>query len=373
VNAPRRVAHVVHDLRIGGAERRMVGVLAALDRERYAPSLYCLDGLGPLADDVRALGIEPVVVGRSRRRDPRSFLELARLVRRDRIDLVHGWLFLPNVYARLGGRLGGARAIVVAEGGGVITFDRRRSRAIALVDRLLAPLANVVVANSETVAANLRRTAVPARELVVIPNGVPQREPLAPEERRRLRASVGAADDELLVIMVARLDPEFKDHETLLDAVALLRLERIRVVIAGDGPGREQLERRARALGLDGVVFTGFRNDASELMGAMDVSVLLSFSEGLSNVVLDSLAWGLPTIVTDIPPNREAAGDAALYVSVGDVAATAGALEQVLTGQALAEELGARGRLRATRFSPEEQGRRTMELYDRLLVTRRPR
>jgi glycosyltransferase involved in cell wall biosynthesis len=171
--------------------------------------------------------------------------------------------------------------------------------------------------------------------------------------------------------MVARLDPEFKDHATLLDATARLGSSGVRVVIVGDGPARDRLERRARSLGIDEVVtFTGFRADAGDLMGAMDVSVLLSFSEGLSNVVLDSLSWGLPTIVTDILPNREAAGEAALYVPVGDAAATAAALERVLTDRALASSLGARGRERAAQFSLEEQGRRTMDLYDRLLAAR---
>jgi glycosyltransferase involved in cell wall biosynthesis len=369
-----KVLHVIHDLRAGGTERRMVSVLEALDRSRFEPLVCCIDGLGALEDDVRALGIEPIVLGRSSRRDVRGIGRLARLVRRERVDLVHGWLFLANVYARFGGRLGGAAAVVVSEGGAITTMDVRKARTNARVERLLAPLADAAIANSEAVAAALRRVGMPARELVVIHNGVAIPEPLSDERRAQLRATVGAAEGEQLVGMAARLDPDFKDHETLLRAAARLRTDhpRLRLVIVGDGPARPRLEALAAELELlDAVTFTGYRPDARELLGALDLSVLLSYSEGFSNVVLESMAWALPLVATDIAPNREAVGDTAALVPVGEVEATAVAISRLLADPAAARALGERARERAAaRYPLEGQGARTMELYDRLLAAK---
>jgi len=353
----------------------MVSVLAGLDRARFEPLLCCIDGLGDFADDVHALGIEPVVLGRASRRDVRGIGRLARLVRRERVDVVHGWLFLANVFARLGGKLGGAPVVVVGEGGAVTTMDSRKARTNARVERLLAPLADAAVANSEAVAAALRRAGAPGRELVVIHNGVAIPPPLAAHRRAELRASIGAADGDRVVGMVGRLDADFKDHETLLRAAARLRDEhpRLRVALVGDGAARSRLEALAAELGLhDRVTFAGYRADARELLGAFELSVLLSYSEGFSNVVLESMAWGLPLVATDIPPNREATGDTAVLVPVGDVEGTAGAVSHLLGDAEAARTLGARARDRAAaRFSPEAQAQATAALYERLLAAKR--
>jgi glycosyltransferase involved in cell wall biosynthesis len=367
----RRVVHVIHDLRAGGAERRMVAVLAALDRRRFEPVVCCINRLGDLEAEVRALGIDPVVLGRRRRSDVSGIGRLARLVRRERADVVHGWLFLANVYARVGGLLGGASAVVVSEGGAITTLDGRRALRNARAERLLAPLSDAAVANSETVADALRRVGLPERQLVVIHNGVAIPEPLSAERRDELRASVGASHGDRLVGMVARLDGEFKDHETFLRAAARVRADhqQLHVVVVGEGPARQRLDALARKLGLEqAVVFTGYRQDARELSGALDLSVLLTYSEGFSNVVLESMAWGLPLVTTDIAANREAAGDAAVLVPVRDVDATAAAISRLLDDPAAARALGALARERAATFSLEAQGEKTMELYERLLA-----
>jgi glycosyltransferase involved in cell wall biosynthesis len=349
----------------------MVAALAALDRARFEPLVCCIDRLGDLEAEVRALGIEPVVLGRKSRSDVSGIARLARLVRRERVDIVHGWLFLANVYARVGGRLGGAAAVVVSEGGAVTTLDGRRELRNARIERLLAPLSDAAVANSETVATALRRIGLPERQLVVIHNGVAIPQPLDAVRRARLRASVGAADGDRLAGMVARLDGEFKDHETFLRAAARVRARHreLRVVIVGDGPARPRLEALARELELgQAVVFAGYRSDARDLLGAFDLSVLLTYSEGFSNVVLESMAWGVPLVATDIAANREAAGEAAVLVPVRDVDATAAAISRLLDDPAAARALGARARARAVTFSLEAQGDKTMALYERLLA-----
>ncbi|MDX6475822.1 MAG: hypothetical protein QOH95_1333 [Gaiellaceae bacterium] len=367
------VVHVIHHLEPGGAERRLLSLLGSLDRSRYRPLLVCVDRVGALAPEAHALGLDPVVLGRGARWDVSGVRRLARIVRTERASIVHGWLFLGNAFARVGGQLGRAPVLIASEGAAITTFSATRLVVGRTVETLLAPLTNAFIANSEATAAGMRRLGVPARKIDVIHNGVALSPPLDDEERTRLRRELGVSDATPLVVMVARLDPAFKDHSTFLRAMALL--PQARAAVVGDGSGRQAAERLAAELGIgDRVVFTGFRSDAARVVAAADVSVLLTYSEGFSNVVLESMAAGVPVVATDIPSNREAIRDGAdgLIVAVGSAEATADAIGSFLAHPELARAVSAAARVRiAKQFSLEAQAERTMALYDRLLSTRR--
>jgi glycosyltransferase involved in cell wall biosynthesis len=372
MSRPVRVAHVIHDLRPGGTERRLLSVVEGLDRRRFEPLLVCIDGLGELAADARALGVEPVVVGRTARYDARGIRHLARLLRSERVQIVHGWLSLANAFARVAATAAGVPVRIAAEGGVVTTTNRRRSRRDAWIDAALATLTDAYVANSGAVAESLRSRGVPATKITVIPNGIRLPPPASADEREELRRELGVGPGERLLGFVSRLDPEFKDHGTFLRSVAALARDGrpVRAALVGEGPARNALAGLVRTLGLEErVLFTGYRADARRVIGAVDVSVLLSYSEGFSNVLLESMAARTPLVATSIPPNREAVTDGveALLVPVGDEPATTEAIRRLLDDDALAGRLARAAAERARRFSLEEQAERTMELYERLL------
>jgi glycosyltransferase involved in cell wall biosynthesis len=149
----------------------------------------------------------------------------------------------------------------------------------------------------------------------------------------------------------------------------------VRAAVVGNGPDRNVLERLATDLGVaDLVTFTGVRRDAPRLAQVLDVSVLLSHSEGFSNVVLETMAAGTPLVATSIPPNREALADEVhgLLVPPGDVAAVADAIGRLIDDRALADRLRAAAYARAVeRYSQEAQVTATMRLYDELLLKHR--
>jgi glycosyltransferase involved in cell wall biosynthesis len=263
--------------------------------------------------------------------------------------------------------------VVAAEGGALISTRPARRRVIHLVERFLAPLTSAYVANSAATAAELRRLGAPADRIEIVPNGVVAPPTLDAATRDRLRREVGASETAPLAVMVARLDGEFKDHDTFVRAVR--EVPGLRAAVVGDGPGREATEAAARDLAVaDRVVFTGFRPDAARLAAAADVSVLLTYSEGLSNVVLESMAAGVPVVATDIPGNREAIrhGVDGVLVPVGDVGATAAALARLAADGEERRRLGDAARRHVLeRFSSTAQAERTMALYDRLLADKR--
>jgi glycosyltransferase involved in cell wall biosynthesis len=377
VSPPRvKVVHVIHSLSGGGIERRALTVISDLDPRRYASLLVCIDGLGPLAEEASARGIDPIVVGRTRRFDASTVWRLVALLRRERPAIVHGWLSLANVYARVGGTIARVPVRIAAEGAVVPTLNSRRLARDAFLDRALGFATDAYVANSDAVAAGLRQRGVPSSRIVVVRNGVRIPDAARDEVRAVACEELGAAPGEPLIGMAARLDPDFKDQRTFLRAVAVLvRSGRaVRAAIIGAGTGRSGLERLARELEIaDRVVFTGYRLDAARLIGALDVSVMLGFehSEGFSNSVLEAMAAGVPLVATDIPPNREAVenGVHGLLVPARSVDDAASAIAQLLDDRAFAARLGAAARERAAReFSLEAQGEKTMELYERLLA-----
>lgn len=367
----------MHGLVVGGAERILLSVLESVDRDRFDSLIVCLDEPGSLAAEASDLGFEPIVLGRSRRRDVGVVLRLARLFAHERVSIAQGWLPLPATVARAAAVTARVPVRIYYEAASEPTPDPRRARRNARLERLLAPFTDAYIANSGAVAAALREglRADPAK-ITVIPNGIAVPEPIDREERERLRAELGAKPDDRLVGMVARLDLHYKDYPTFLRAVALLAAEGrpIRAAVVGDGSGRDELERLAAELGiLDRVEFKGFRRDGARLAQALDVAVLLSHSEGFSQVVLESMAAGMPLVATAIPPNREAVEDGVhgLLVPPGDAPAAAAAIGRLLDDGELAACLGTAARVRVVeRFSPEAQADATMRLYDKLLVNR---
>jgi glycosyltransferase involved in cell wall biosynthesis len=374
---PTTVVHVIHDLRSGGTERRMLNLLAKLDRTRYRPLLCCIDDLGPLAEDARDLEVEPFVLGRKWRFDLRGIERLARVVRANRPAVVHSWLYIANVFGRIGGLLGHAEAMVAADGATEIPASPARQVVVRTIDRLLSLPTDCVIANSDAVASSLEARGIPREKITVIRNGVSVPPVLTEDERIAMRSELGASTDDHVVGMVARLTTVNKDHQTFLRAAAHIhRAERrVRFVLVGDGPARAELEALVHGLGLaETVRFAGHRGDASKLIGCFDVSVLCSLFEGFSNVILESMASGRPVVATDIGPNREAIDDGVhgLLVPIRHPEATAAAIVRLLENPEEARRLGANGRARAaSEFSLELQAERTMDLYDRLLARKR--
>ncbi len=201
-----------------------------------------------------------------------------------------------------------------------------------------------------------------------------------------LRPHLGLSDDVPLVGVLSRLS-RVKRLEDLLQAAALLSPDfpRARFLIVGEGFAaqgdsivtntayREQLLALAHRLGLqDRLIFTGFRPDIEHLLPELSVSVLPSHSEGLSNVLLESMAAGVPVVASRVGGTPEAIqdGETGLLVAAGDPRALADAIRRVLSNSDLARRLGTAARQAASdRFSMPRLIEATTDLYDSLLST----
>jgi len=176
----------------------------------------------------------------------------------------------------------------------------------------------------------------------------------------------------LRVGMVARLNAHYKNHSGFLRIAAQIhqRMRDVEFLLAGDGPLRPDLERQAAALGLsDRVIFLGDRRDIPAVLASMDVAVLTSDSESLSNVILEAMAARLPVVAYNVGGNAELVNDQrGTLVAAGNENDFANAIHRLLSDAHLRGQQGNNARLFVEEnFSLDRVCRRYEDLYLTLL------
>jgi glycosyltransferase involved in cell wall biosynthesis len=319
---------------------------------------------GPFAARARAEGfaVDIVDVGRTYRVD--GLLRLARLLRRERADVLHTHtLAAANALARAAGQL--ARVPVVSHLHIANHFRPATRALLAGLDNATARLAAALVAVSEDTRRAYEEQGYPHRIRVVY-NGVAA----ATADANGLREELAIPADAPLVAEVGRLC-DVKGQRELIDAVA--RIPGARAVLVGadleqGGAYERTLRHRADELGVtDRVVFAGYRDDAARVVAAADVLALPSWTEGLPLVVLEAMALGRPVVATTVggTPELVLDGETGLLVPPRDVEALTAALKRVLDDGDLRRRLGEAGRRRvAERFSSRAMTRDVLALYD---------
>ncbi len=352
-----------------GAEEHILTLLHGLDRQLFRAHLVCMP---QVAEQVRRDLPGDVGLTALHLRHPRQLgaaRRLGRLLRTQRVDILHSHLFYASLFASPIGRL--CRVPVIIETPHVREHWRHGwLKGRFFVDRLVGRCVDRYIAVSEANARYLaQQKGLPARKIVTIHNGCdvdrfdPRR--AAPA---LLRSTLGFAPDDPVLVVVARLEPQ-KGHGILLDALPSIvpRFPSVRVVCVGDGALRPALESRVRELGLAGTVrFVGYRSDVTDWLALADFTVLPSLYEGLPLSAIESLAAGRPVVATSVDGTPEVVvdGHTGLTVPPGDPASLADAIARLLKNPDERQRLGLAGRQWAVeRYADTRQIRLTEELY----------
>jgi glycosyltransferase involved in cell wall biosynthesis len=342
-----RVAQVVLDLEEGGLERLVADLIRRLDPARFESHLVVLDFFGR-----HAQGLESVATLHLAPRLPPWTMvwptPLERLFRAIAPDVVHTH---SGVWykASLAARRAGVPRLVHTDHGRARWPEPRLDR---LVDRRAAARTDVVVAVSQALAEHLARRIVrDPRRLRVVANGVDMRVFAPRPDDGAVRRELGLGPDTPLLGSLGRLDP-IKGHDVMLDALAQCRGQWAGgpapvLLLAGDGPERARLERRARGLG-PAVRFLGWRTDVRQILRALDVFTLSSYSEGTSVSLLEAMSAGVCPVVTDVGGNAAVLGPVLAHqlVPPGDPTALAGAWRRALADPAARARVGQQARRR---------------------------
>jgi L-malate glycosyltransferase len=310
------------------------------------------------APEYAQVGIPHYVLNaRSRRDYPAAAVRLARLLARERVDLIHAHHFDPGAIAWLATRLHPATRLVVGrhysdDHHAYLTGLKRRGYlgAEALVNsgaaRIVAPSSMI-----REILVDWQR--VPAEKVVVIPYPFdPSRYELPDREQQlRIRAQLGL-DGAFAVATVGRILPK-KGHRYLLQALGQLAdLPELVWVVLGDGPGRGELEAQVRGEGFEHQVrFVGWRTDALEIMATVDAIVQPTLQEAYSQVMVEAQWMGTPLVITEVSGATDLveSGETGLLVGRADADALAAAIRNLARDEALRRRLAEASRARVAR------------------------
>ncbi len=363
-----RILHISSARSLGGGERHLAGLVSALAARGHEVHV-ALSPQSPLAEELSAAlpAANILRVPLRNALDLKSALELARIVRERRIELVHAHVARDYPLAALAVRRGqGARLVITRH----VLFPLSRLHAVTLLH------AARVVAVSEAVARRLKaQRIVPARKLTVIPNGVDfsRFDDAAREEQRAsFRRSLGLSPESLLVGSVGELKRE-KGHDDFLRAAASISraVPAAEFVIAGADTSRggehlSALVKLAQQLGIgERVHFTGWLNDIAPMLAALDLFVSASHTESFGLAIAEAMGSGLAVVSTATDGAREIiTEDTGLLVPVGDAETIAQAALKLLRNPEERQRLAARARRSARqRFSLEQMVQATEQIY----------
>lgn len=289
---------MVNTLERGGTERQFVTLATALAPGAFDVGLGCLSRRGEFLNQVpEILEFSPggsLYLGRSFR----SRIALARHLRQRRVVVAQAFDFYANLMLIPAARLARVPVVIGSHRqlGDLQTWKQFRAQ------NIMFRICDRVVCNSQAAAKRLRQAGVRQCKLVVIPNG------LSEEAFAEVTPALPASAKVMRIGMISRMNDPAKNHRTFLRVAARLapKFEHLQFVLVGDGPLRSELEDFAAQVGLGSrVCFLGDRHDIPAVLASLDIMMLPSSSESLSNVILESMAAGVAVIAADVGGNPE--------------------------------------------------------------------
>ncbi len=345
-----KIVHVLHSFEVGGLENGVVNLINHLDWDVYSHTVCCITRSGALVGRLRREDVSIIELEKAAGNDWWLPIRLARVLRALNPDIVHtrNWGTVDGILA---GRLAGVPVVIHGEHGHTVLEVDGRNRKRRLGRRALSPFVDRFVTVSDSLRDWLHHAVGIAREkLTTIYNGVDLARFDRVDSPEAVRSKHGFTREDLLVGTVGRLDP-IKDQESLIRAVGRLLGDHphLKLVVIGDGPCYSTLQALIHQLdAADRVFLLGEREDVPEVLQALDVYVLPSISEGMSNTILEAMAVGLPVIATRVGGNPELVldGSTGFLVPRQTPEALADALQTYMATPALRRQHGAAGRQR---------------------------
>lgn len=378
---PPLVAHIVYRLDYGGLENGLVNIINRMPEGRYRHAIICLTRYSDFRKRIKRPDVQVFALDKREGKDLLAYWRLWRLLRRLRPAIVHTRnlaaldcvpvAFLAGVKGRVHGE----------HGRDIFDIDGQNKKYI-LLRRLCAPFVHTFIPMSRDLERWLERTVrIGTGKIRQIYNGVDTDRFHPPAGAREAPPDTAPADGGTFVIgTVGRMEP-VKDPGTLIDAFAILvdamgsAGARLRLVLVGDGPLRPALEQKVRDMGLATQVwFAGARNDVPAVLRRLDLFVLPSLAEGISNTILEAMASGLPVVATAVGGTPEIVSDGrtGTLVPPADAGEMARAMGRYAADRDLAQRHGREARARLeNEFSLSEMVNRYLAVYD-AVSTRTP-
>ncbi len=375
------IVHVVHHLTVGGLENGLVNLVNRLQPAAYRHAIVCLTDYSDFRNRIKNPNVDVYALHKRPGKDMKIYLDLWRLFRRLKPDVVHT-RNIATLEAQLPALLAGVPHRVHGEHGRDSRDIDGGNAKYLLLRKVFRPLISQYVALSQDLQQYLQtQVGISGHKISHICNGVDTDIFRPAEDHSGKLLPDGFYGEEIFIMgTIGRMEPE-KDPATL--AKAFVRLvneypqgrQKLRLVMVGDGILLEQVKAILEKAGVSDLAWLpGERDDVPLLLRAMDVFVLSSLVEGISNTILEAMACGLPVVATRVGGNSEIVEEevTGLLVPRSDPASLALAIHRYIDNPDLRHSHGAMARRRTVeRFSIGEMVRHYQDLYGNLLDSSR--
>jgi len=349
-----RVLIIISGLGTGGAEKQLSLLIGELVKSSVVVSVLALRG-GSVKSEIEAIGVPVQVMTSIAWVDiPASFIELVRIAKAFRPDVVQGWMYHGNIVASLVQRWAAPRSRLVW---GVrqslyeIAREKPLTQAVIRASAWLSTGPDTIVYNSQTARDQHEAAGFANACGRVIDNGIDAQK-FQPDDAARLsvRDMLGLTQNTLLIGLVAR-DHPIKGHEVFLRAADLLLKKRsdVHFLLIGNGVTKDQpaFVRLLNDVSVgQRLHLLGERSDIPVFTAALDIASSSSWGEAFPNTVGEAMSCGVPVVATDVGDVRRIVGDAGIVVPSGDAKAMAQAWHRLLDDSKKRQTMGEIGRER---------------------------
>lgn len=372
VPAGRRVLDLRDSPWVDGPGRTILDTASTVDPHRYRIVVGTFSGAShgehAYLNEALRRGLETYAIRERRSLDPAVLKQIMNWCRGNAVDIIHTHDFRSDLYGLIAARRLGIPAVSTCHGW--IANDLK-GRAYTRIDKLLLRFFDRIIVVSARMREQLIGRGIPARRIAVIQNALIVENYRADRDDRSLRAEWGIPAQHKVVGKIGRLSPEKRQDLFLRAAAAVLRADpHCSFVLVGIGPEEAALRALAAELGITrNVVFAGYRSDMQRVYNNLDLVVQSSSTEGMPNVVLESLLMRVPVVATDVGGTAEIItdGESGRLLPANDPdALIAGMREALADGARCAAWVEAGERRIRAEFSHAVRLQRIMAVYDQV-------
>ena len=337
-----KIVHFIDSLRSGGKERQLVELIKGLLEHKVSCQVAIMSR-NVHYNGLNELSVRPHYLIRKNKKDPRILLELYRLCKRVKPDIIHTWDSMTSVYAVPIASVLGIKLIngMIRDAPLHLSLLNKDS----IRSKVTFPFSDVIVANSY---AGLKAYRVKSGKEVCIHNGFDFERIKNLQNREVLRQKTGIATDKV-VGMVASFSNK-KDHRTFISAAERVLQEEndVTFLTLGDGENREYCKSLIKPTFRRQIKFLGKQSDVESFINIFDVGVLATYTEGISNSILEYMALGKPVVATNCYGNLESVvdGKTGFLTRPHDPEQMSKRIRQLLQNPELRERMGRAGRER---------------------------
>jgi glycosyltransferase involved in cell wall biosynthesis len=379
-----KIVFILGTLDIGGTEKQFLEVLRRLSCNRFDLRVLAFPCSGKLREKIEKLripltcldfqGTKGMLSLLSYTRVWRLIWRMIRYLKQEKPHIVQSYLFWANVHGCIAAKI--ARVPIIITGRRAIMEEKYKAFPGQWLQNLSNMWATAIIANSHAARQEClqRDKFVTEKKIQVIYNGIDTERYIAKIDRIHKKRTLHIPEDSRVVGIIASLQPRKRHQDFLNAAVRVLQTypRTVFLIVGRDDGIKSELETLAKDLGIQEVViFAGERFDIPEILSILDVQVLSSSVEGLSNAILEGMAAGKPIVATQIAGNSELVvyEETGLLVPSEDPNALADAINRLLGDPKLRDRMGRAGKQRvATLFQMERMIQQTEALYQKLVT-----